>query len=318
MKKVLFIFVGVLGLFLMSCNNEKIENCENHANSYSELCCPKTLHYIDSINQQILLSNSISRSSNRNRDILHADLSGALCGANLGWKIGRLTSGFMPQGLIASVGAGALVVGCYFSATACYSLMQTTTTTIGMDSIYNITRAYSTENILIPNSNIAISIIQDTIIPKIIIPSEYAEVIKVGIAHNAVLDLILNDYDIQNTGVANTSNTFINNLYQNQYFRAGYEDYVYMLNRYLSNQTYDIDSMIENEISNRDVKRILSNYIQAYGASPNDVNSIVALINSYISAIENGRELGEENRYALYSAFSVSLYSGLYWGYLRP
>lgn len=166
-------------------------------------------------------------------------------------------------------------------------------------------------------------IIQSAVDTSLIaLPDSLQDILKVGLAHNKLMQEWLNDISASgNTqGVispildddyeSNDVSDFLNSRDFSRYYHALEIE----ISDYCSIAGFDYDSFMEDEpFDSENVAQTIDLFVQAAESNVTSLNSLITMVNGYINIIETNNEFSYEEKMQIYSSLVVAIYSYSLW-----
>ena len=306
MRKMYFLVALLCAILSISCTNSglyiessNVSNIENH----SEL-----LSQITSFNDSILAAKKKTRAvvksgAWKRAKIIAADCGGAYSGGRAGLWAGALLG---PDGAIAGGFLGGLIGGVCGSYVAWESTSPTTRATsldpIDIELVKERTiKVYA--NIL-RDSNAVLDYVPKNI--NVQYPVIDENVTLMGAKHNLILSKLINGDDISIDGVQQLSEDQIK-IINSKGFSESFNN---AMNDICDNiRQGDSMSLAGEDISTK-LMNMFYNILIKY---PEGLDDIEYLINKYIEAVKDSREIEESDKELIYSGLSVAASSSEFW-----
>lgn len=315
MKKIFCITIFLIVLLLGCTNNEDciIESVPlvDTNEFYNSNAVDSLFYNLESINSQIEKSNNVKTRGfgdlMRFLSIVAADAKGAYIGFKYGIAVLQITGGII----------GGIIGAVIFSAATALQYKVPAYSEEADISWQRIKIVYSS---VISNPKYEDLIILSADDVDISVPKRYEDAIKIGIMHNASLNLL------SHKSLVNKDDTLMftndeNIIFDSKEFIGLYDYLMENIEDVVSPDLAKIKQLPYYVDTDKISDKIIETFLKGVISSDGDMNTINNLVNSYIQEIESKDILDYEQKLAIYSAFSTCAYSASYWskfGGLRP
>ncbi len=317
MKNILIPTALFLGFLLTSCSAE--DEPKNLA--YRETPQPETSEIIEEIQEvnSRFASESVRSRGSRGWRTVAADAQGAYEGSQAGGAIGGFIGSFFGGGgATVGRGVGSLLGGAIGAISYSYNEWHKTKGCGGIEdapSIDEVTEAYCSVRGDLESGDVDAS--DEVYVDELEFPFDATSVKEIGFIHNGALAILM---DNMGGGVMPLGNEIggpevpvESDGYQLTELEAAVlasDDYISYYEAgtaaiYNGDNCFTIASVADN---------VMKLYLDAIeGMSGADSEDITNLTNEYIAIVADSAELNEEDKESLYVAFSVAVYSYMYW-----